>query len=293
MHKKECDAIKTSYGKIAFIEREIGECPPYNDNFDQTMNRIVLEEVLFSNDDNIAKELAKIKTYTAVEKALNHSVDVLRHRRINHMDLQYMVPDLFLRLGKNQECYDFVKWYATASREDTDDEESDDDEDIIDQSERYIENTMGLNKNLQRKKTDYWRDMDQPYLDITNANVLELYEKLPEEMVDKIRKELVSSNFVTNEVIMSTGNENTLIKNLESQLEQLYAAVKVSNKYLWPGLLKPEAYIATPVNTNLIYIDKSSYESEQRAISTIKMCHHVWAETPGAIEMIENLSRTN
>lgn len=92
---------------------------------------------------------------------------------------------------------------------------------------------------------------------------------------------------------MTTGNEDKLLKKVESQLEQLYAVVKVKNTYLWPGLLKPEPYMAASVNTKFIYIDRSSCESEDRAVSTIKLCYDAWAETPGSIEMIENLSRTN
>lgn len=36
-----------------------------------------------------------------------------------------------------------------------------------------------------------------------------------------------------------------LLKILELQLTQLYAAVNSSKKYFWPGLLKPEAYLTS------------------------------------------------
>lgn len=171
-----------------------------------------------------------------------------------------------------------------------------------------------------------WEDIKQPYLDVMNENCLEpvdifigklshfchivvvtlikirllqniqnlcnsmfLYERLPKEIADKIRKMLVTTAVASNKEIMCCVDQESLVKTLELQLEQLYAAVKSSNKYFWPGLLKPEVHLAAEISHKHIYIDKTSHECEERATLAVKICHDCFVETPGAIHEIEEL----
>jgi hypothetical protein len=83
--------------------------------------------------------LLRMGTRDGVQEALEHMRDMLRLSRRDHFCLQRMIPTLMLRLDLDQECYDFVKWWAT-----TDSDGSYD-----------------------------WRDMTLPYLDIRGADVLE------------------------------------------------------------------------------------------------------------------------
>ena len=52
-------------------------------------------------------------TYAAVSAALDHLLDMLRLCRGDNMGVRDSVPALYLRLGREQECYDFIKWWAT------------------------------------------------------------------------------------------------------------------------------------------------------------------------------------
>jgi hypothetical protein len=65
----------------------------------------------------LVEALVKIKTKHAVQAALNHLLDVLRLCRGDNMGVRDLVPALFLRLGKDQQCYDFVKWWATTAQD--------------------------------------------------------------------------------------------------------------------------------------------------------------------------------
>src|SRR5204863_8640658 len=83
--------------------------------------------------------LLKVKTPEAVAAALQHLMDMLRLCRSDNMGVRDLVPALFLRLGKDQECYDFVKWYATTGQD-----------------------------------SDYdWGDMSLPFLNVKDADVFE------------------------------------------------------------------------------------------------------------------------
>jgi hypothetical protein len=88
----------------------------------------------------LAKEhLLRMGTRDGVQEALEHMRDMLRLSRYDHFCLQRMIPALMLRLDLDQECYDFVKWWATANFDGSYD----------------------------------WRDMALPFLDIRGADVLE------------------------------------------------------------------------------------------------------------------------
>lgn len=53
-----------------------------------------------------------IDTYAAVEAARSHLADMLRLCRGDNMGVRDLVPAILLRLGRDQECYDFVGRYS-------------------------------------------------------------------------------------------------------------------------------------------------------------------------------------
>lgn len=76
-------------------------------------------------------------TLNSVKEALDHLRDMLRLCRGDNLGLRDMVPVIMLRLDRDQQCYDFVKWWAT------------------------------LDSNFD------FHDMSQPYLSIRDADVFE------------------------------------------------------------------------------------------------------------------------
>ncbi|KAK3290785.1 uncharacterized protein B0H64DRAFT_412139 [Chaetomium fimeti] len=59
-----------------------------------------------------AHALLKIDTVPAMEQALAHFSDVLRFDGGDKLGVENIVPGLLLRLGREQECYDFLKGWA-------------------------------------------------------------------------------------------------------------------------------------------------------------------------------------
>ncbi|KAI1136090.1 hypothetical protein F5Y05DRAFT_123773 [Hypoxylon sp. FL0543] len=90
-----------------------------------------------------ADALLQIDTIKAVEKALAHFQDMLRLCRSDNLGIRDIVPGLLLRLGREQECYDFLKWWA-----------------VIDDEHHY------------NGRYD-WTDASLPYLDVRGADAFE------------------------------------------------------------------------------------------------------------------------
>jgi hypothetical protein len=195
-----------------------------------------------------------------------------------------MIPALYLRLGRDQECYDFLKWWATAA-----------------------------------DASDYdWGDPTLPYLDVKDADVFEpvdifvrkwadlshtvaiillkirllldvkalqnsavLRNKIPRDIVN-IRSQLVSSVVSGNKEIMVSKDQSELIKTLEDQVQKLYIKVDESNQYFWAALLSPGKNLtARP--------EYSSAGSKSEMQLKLGYNYLSWTETPGAIDMIREL----
>lgn len=238
---------------------------------------------------DLVEALLKIKTYAAVEAAQAHVVDLLRLCRGDNMGVRDLLPALDLRLGKDQECYDFCKWWSTTGQE----------------------------RNYD------WDDMESPYLDIKGANVFEtpheifdtefgslsrsaaitllkirllldvralqnssmIGGKVPQEILNGVRWQLVNGSVIAgNDDIMYAEDQTALIQSLEIQVQDLYTAVKNSNKHFWPALLNPGMHLmARP--------EAFSHGSLQQMQLVLQYSFDAWMETPGAVNMIRELVR--
>ncbi|CAG9990094.1 unnamed protein product [Clonostachys byssicola] len=61
-----------------------------------------------------ASALLQVDTKDAVESALEHFNEMIRLGRSDDQGVRDIIPHLLLRLGREQECYHFLKWWATA-----------------------------------------------------------------------------------------------------------------------------------------------------------------------------------
>ncbi|KAF2188686.1 hypothetical protein K469DRAFT_627317 [Zopfia rhizophila CBS 207.26] len=229
----------------------------------------------------------KINTPQAVESGLYHLIDMLRLCRGDNMGVRDLVPALFLRLGRDQEAYDFLKWWVTTGQE-----------------------------------SDYdWGDIDLGYLDVKDADVFEsvdvfakdcpslshlvavtllkirllidlqalqrshsVGEHAAQEILDNTREHCVSSIISGNRLILDRQDQTPYIKSLEKQVKQLYVAVKKHNKYFWPALLNPGDNLTARPN---MY----GFGDPSQMQLMLQYNYNSWAETSRAIETIEELSK--
>ena len=244
-----------------------------------------------------------LKTFDAVKAALEHSMELLRLCRRDNMGVRYMVPHMMLRLSRDQDCYDFVKWWVQI---------------------------------CEPGETHDWDDLTLPYLDENNADVYESVdylcvnefpefasfflshliavtllkvrlltslnsykasalihkirldpehtngeEQLPTKIVNQVRAEVLGGVMIEN----LKGREPAgMIEDLNVQILQLYETVHNTNKHFWPALLKPGNHLkARPlVHTH------GGMEDMQ---INLRHSYDAWAETPGAIAFIESLTK--
>lgn len=214
-------------------------------------------------------------------------MDMIRLCRSDNMGVRDIIPGLLLRLNKDQECYDFIKWWA-----------------VIRHDSHY----------------DYG-DTDLPYLNIKNADVFESPERfcdqfpnlshltylcllkikllfevmrleqctaslgpaIPREILDLIESSIPQSPAVRKSREIMSGDSDvrkTMIDKLEMQIGEIFDSVARANQYFWVVLIQddydfsetPEYYTAGSVE-EMVLVMRHSYEA--------------WAETPGAIDFIK------
>lgn len=145
-HKDDCNKIKKTRAKLAAEEQALRAKPPDlclpADVFDSSRGHFW--GILDTRDYMRARfaaidALLRVDTCDAVESALAHGLDMLRLCRSDNLGVRDIIPALLLRLGREQDCYDFIKWWATVFANDHYD----------------------------------WGDMTLPYLDIHGADPFE------------------------------------------------------------------------------------------------------------------------
>lgn len=232
----------------------------------------------------LVEAILKIKAFDAVQSALDNLRDMLRLCRSDNMGVRDLVPALFLRLGRDQESYDFVKWYATAGQ-----------------------------------ASDYdWGDMSLPFLDVENADVFEpvdymrgeyldlshtvavtllkikvlldlkdlqssteLGKIIPQEILDNTKRFLPRTTIISEDKdIMICTDHAARIEKLSSQVEKLYTTVNGYSPHFWQMLMKPGQHLeARP--------QAYSPNSIEEAQLVLQYSFDSWNETPGALEIIK------
>ncbi|KAJ5888353.1 hypothetical protein N7495_008394 [Penicillium taxi] len=117
-HKKACNAIKKSRGHLEREEAALRSADTFNSGNVFNVGRGKFWGIFETRDYMRARHAAAtnllgIHTELAVQCALDHFIDMLHLSHNDNMGVRDIVPDLFLRLGQEQKCYDFIKWWAT------------------------------------------------------------------------------------------------------------------------------------------------------------------------------------
>lgn len=294
-HKRVCNAIKKAQRKLDHEETTLRNQPP--DMF--TPARLFEEHAGhfwgLTGTRNymraryaLIEALLQVKTYAAVKAAHDHAMDCLRLCRADNMGVRDMLPALKIRLGRDQECYDFIKWYATTGE----DAEYD------------------------------WGDMDNPYLDLKGEDVFEalpsnttngffalphtvaltllklrlkldvralqrssiIGTQVPQEIMDNIREQAVGNIVSGRRDIMRATDLTPLSRELDKQIQALIKGVETQNPHFWDGLFRPGNNLTARVEA----YSPGSVEDMRRAL---QLSYDSWIETPGAMDLMRELLR--
>lgn len=293
-HKSACSAIRRARGKMEEEEQILRDYPgDFMMPTDPFTNSVGNFWGVYPTRDYMRARFALVDAMTEVNNSqsvkaqLEHFMDMLRLCRSDNMGVRLLVPGLMLRLNKDQECYDFIKWWA-----------------VIDENPLYD-----------------WGNPDLPYLDIRNADILEPVDRLcgrfpnlshlaclcllkikllfevmrlkqstasigpavPSEILSLIQSSVPQSPAVRACHDIMSGDSNvreTIIERLKAQIEVVFDAVDKANEHFWDALIDSDI--------DLTQIPGSySHGSVEEMILVLRYNHDAWAETPEAIDFIE------
>ncbi|KAH7245647.1 hypothetical protein BKA59DRAFT_476077 [Fusarium tricinctum] len=213
---------------------------------------------------------------------------MLRLCRGDNMGVRSQVPALYLRLGRDQDAYDFIKWYCVKGGSSYD-----------------------------------WRDMSLPYLDMKVEDVFEPVLENPhyhdvgftvaltlikirltkdleslqkfkrgkpnatgEEVYDYLQEEAMSDVLLNRGDIAAQDSYEGTIVDLRGQILKLYKMVKEKNAHFWPGVMNPSLY-AYDVPTGY------TMGSCEEAVLVFRNSWYSWAETEPAIGYIKEIITRN
>ncbi|KAF3204115.1 hypothetical protein TWF106_001631 [Orbilia oligospora] len=229
-----------------------------------------------------------------VRSSLEHLLDMLRLCRGDNMGVRDVVPGLYIRLGRDQEAYDFLKWWGTMAKEDTydwgDTESSYLDVKDADALEEPVEGWKGKWIDLSHAvavvliKVRILIDL-QAAQNTTRA----LHGTIPQEIIDLIRDEIGSSGIVGSRPDILRGDTEKLasvVETIKAQIKELYKGINEYCPDFWPMFLgnpqaaanqRPGAY---------------THGSKEEARLAIGYSIASWIETAGAFDTIKALSQT-
>ncbi|KAH6976723.1 hypothetical protein EDB80DRAFT_302808 [Ilyonectria destructans] len=120
-HKSACNKVKKARAELAKEDDGVRNATP---DFMTPANAFETEaghfwgllntrEYMRARYDLAGQHLLLLGTLDSVHEALEHMQDMLRLCRSDNLGVRDIVPAIMLRLDLDQECYDFIKWWAT------------------------------------------------------------------------------------------------------------------------------------------------------------------------------------
>ncbi|KAM4065775.1 MYND finger domain-containing protein [Hirsutella rhossiliensis] len=189
-----------------------------------------------------------------VRAALDHLLDMLRLCRSDNMGLRDLIPALYIRLGRDQAAYDFVKWYATTGQD------------------SYYN----------------WGDVDLPFLDVKDADVLEPSQGLWLEKSCLDLSHAVTVALLKVRVLLDLQAVQNAARMLRGTvppeiIDLIRARLVGSVVEARPEILRSTAEEIAPLVQEI--------KRQEEACLMLGYTFAAWAETPGAIDVVRSLSK--
>lgn len=194
---------------------------------------------------DLVTALLNIRTGEAVDEALIEALDMLRLCPGDNLGVRGHVPALYLRLGRDQEAYDFIKFYmtVTAQYEWGNPEEPFlhlHGQDAMEGPEAGWDNLTGLSMLVSLVLIKV-----RLSLDIIKLASMQKQRGRPlsdEEKMAIVKEEAMSDILLTRTDIVNKRGYPTIIEELSGQVHALFKLVHKRNKHFWPAILNPGPY---------------------------------------------------
>ncbi|KAJ5083485.1 hypothetical protein N7456_012912 [Penicillium angulare] len=241
----------------------------------------------------------------SVQAELDLCMEMLRLCPSDNMGVRSSVPGVMLRLDKDQECYDFVKWWALAAN--NKDFDWDDHSRYLDIKNADAFESIEFMGDEPRGELPHFICLMilkiKLLMEVLQLTEMEIVIKkalgenfggvqnfpIPPEMfrefVDdypgaKIRSKIIRSrdDFMKGQGLLHAGWE------LKQQVDKLYDIIDKMNKHFWPAMKDAEKALLTPPSN---MFSMGSVEEMRLALNTTWL---TWVEVPGAVDFAQVLT---
>ncbi|RPA80439.1 hypothetical protein BJ508DRAFT_239978 [Ascobolus immersus RN42] len=232
---------------------------------------------------DVGYQLQHIVSNVAAKQSLGHFRDMLKLCRGDNLGVRDLVPGLCLRLGRDQECYDFIKWYGTEG------ERGDYDwgdrslpflnlrgEDVMEDLAWFKNKyAMAHNVGMLLLKLRMLLDLQ----DLKASQELGNIQALHADAILSIQDQLAHRSGIWKErrEFLKPEGLDERIAFLKKQVDTWFDKVNKGNKYFFKGLMDHDKYL---------YATQEPYSmgSPEEMILLVQYCARSWMETDGAME---------
>ncbi|KAB8262076.1 hypothetical protein BDV32DRAFT_147725 [Aspergillus pseudonomiae] len=237
---------------------------------------------------DLIKAMAEIKHVESVQAQLNHSMDMFESCGPEFAGLWEGIPALMARLHKDQECYDFVKWWHTVRA-----------------SSGNI-NALSRLMSCKIKNADPFERLDNFGAGFVNSSymivltllkvkflldlrridqvVFALGATFPREILDLILSFVPWSPVVAaNRRALDDEVRSELIYELEEQANSLFEQLQRRAPVLW------RKFVCQKDDLDAMYSESPTPRyMVERVNKYLTLTHTAWIETPGAIDILNS-----
>lgn len=231
---------------------------------------------------DVAVQLLNIRTGEAVEAALAHLLDMLRLCRGDNMAVRSQVPALYLRLGRDQDAFDFLKWWADKSPGYdwgvTDlpylDIKGADPFQPIELERSGIARDLSFKVALLMLKSRLFADIS-----ILDGFIKKLGDSAPRDKMEIVNEECMSDIMLNRRDIVDAPDYTPVMALLRQQMVDVYKNIQKHNKYIIPAIDNPSLYA---------YEQPTAYTfgDEGEAILAYRNSWYMWSECPTVLQNI-------
>lgn len=290
-HKFNCSLIKKALAKLnqeeAKLRTHTTEDDPFlpANPFESIVGQFYFwkptRPYLQAMYDVVVNQL-NIRTGEAVEAALKNLLEMLRLCRGDNMGVRSHIPALYLRLGRDQEAYDFLKWYAEvpSNFEWQNPEVPMLDVKGADAFEPFDIERGTLSINLSFKlallllKARLFVDVS-----LLEGYLQKLGDKAPADKMEIVKEEAMTETLLNRRDIVEAADYTPIMAGVRRQMVAIYNNIQKHNKFIIPALEDPTKYSHSQLQAY-------SIGSEGEAILAYRNSWYSWAECPTVLQQI-------
>lgn len=223
-----------------------------------------------------------IRTGEAVEGALQNMLEMLRLSRGDNMGVRSQIPALYLRLGRDQEAFDFMKWYADVPSnfdwKNTEvpmlDTKGADPFEPLDVEKSGIAMDLSFKVALLLLKSRLFVDVS-----LLEGFVQKLGDKAPADKMEIVKEEAMTETLLNRRDIVDAPDYTPIMAKVRWQMVDIYKSIMKHNKFMIPALEDPTKYSHSQLGPYM-------RGSESEAVMAYRHSWYSWAECPSVLQQI-------